>query len=626
MKVATALGLDRYESSEVLRAINLHRNKLGSNPVDHISVNTIMSDIRYESHSKEVSANPAIIVENLTNIISFVSKPNLREISEAEKNLRNKLGELRENTFLLRSISQQKLLELGLTLVVDDLCPLCDEPWNREDLKAHLERKTARASRAGQMLKEIEKSEVDLRTRINEVLSNLEPIISAQDLLSENHIANFKNWESRLVSMRTVFEDSLSNIDVDGMPDNRLATLLSDESVAESVDKLLCEIRATQESDTVIVSPEFYAYEQLSRAIPVLNDLEDNSAKCRLVGDAKDRSLALHSKFVSARDEVLGNTYESVSHKFVTMYRQLHRDESEFSSRIYPKQAGLHFDVDFFRRGKHPPNALHSEGYQDSMGLCLYLVLSEKFSAGNMQVMLLDDVVTSVDTGHRKDLARLLAGEFKNRQLIVATHEQSWLKQLNAVGVVTNANTLHIVDWNITSGPIFLARKAHWEKIDRDLFEHDVSAAAAKLRHWAESFFRQVCHNFQIEVKFKIDGSWELADFMQPTLKALRKCFKEAKSNAHKSKRADLLATIKSADNRRDTIYRRLNEESWSVNPSLHYNEWINLSPDEFRDVVDAWKDFYNLLHCDECQGLVRLGERRELLTCDCHKISWNVK
>ena len=51
-------------------------------------------------------------------------------------------------------------------------------------------------------------------------------------------------------------------------------------------------------------------------------------------------------------------------------------DEPDFSAELKPEEAALNLEVDFYGRGKYPPNAMHSEGHQDSMGICLWLALS----------------------------------------------------------------------------------------------------------------------------------------------------------------------------------------------------------------------------------------------------------
>ena len=81
---------------------------------------------------------------------------------------------------------------------------------------------------------------------------------------------------------------------------------------------------------------------------------------------------------------------------------------------------------------------------------------------------------------------------------------------------------------------MFLKYKDVWDKIERDLTEYDVGAASAKLRNWAEAFFRQVCHNFHVPVRFKIDRDWTLGDLINPACRELSKdSLKEAKNLAN---------------------------------------------------------------------------------------------
>jgi len=61
----------------------------------------------------------------------------------------------------------------------------------------------------------------------------------------------------------------------------------------------------------------------------------------------------------------------------------------------------MYAHVNFYDRGLFPPAAFHSEGHQDGMGVCLYLALMKRLFGKRITFALLDDVVMSVDAGHR---------------------------------------------------------------------------------------------------------------------------------------------------------------------------------------------------------------------------------
>ena len=112
---------------------------------------------------------------------------------------------------------------------------------------------------------------------------------------------------------------------------------------------------------------------------------------------------------MASRDEILGDLYNGIRDRFVELYRDLHQeDEGNFEATLQLSEASLDFEVDFHGRGTHPPHALHSEGHQDSMGVCLFLALSEKLTHGEISLIVLDDVVMSVDKSHRRKLCGVL--------------------------------------------------------------------------------------------------------------------------------------------------------------------------------------------------------------------------
>ena len=66
------------------------------------------------------------------------------------------------------------------------------------------------------------------------------------------------------------------------------------------------------------------------------------------------------------------------------------------------------------------------------MGVCLYLALIRQLLHDDFRLAVLDDVVTSVDTNHRRQFCSLLKDVFPDVQFILTTHDES-LGQANAV-------------------------------------------------------------------------------------------------------------------------------------------------------------------------------------------------
>jgi alkanesulfonate monooxygenase SsuD/methylene tetrahydromethanopterin reductase-like flavin-dependent oxidoreductase (luciferase family) len=133
-------------------------------------------------------------------------------------------------------------------------------------------------------------------------------------------------------------------------------------------------------------------------------------------GRAADQSRIagrISAIYAEETEAALEAIYQKVQIRFSELYRQLNaEDESAFEAEMKQDKASLDFKVDFYKRGKFPPGAYHSEGHQDSMGLCLYLALMDHLQGKRFTFAVLDDVLMSVDTGHRREVTRMLKAEF----------------------------------------------------------------------------------------------------------------------------------------------------------------------------------------------------------------------
>ena len=195
-------------------------------------------------------------------------------------------------------------------------------------------------------------------------------------------------------------------------------------------------------------------------------------------------------------------------------------------------------EVDFYGRGKFPPLALHSEGHQDTMGLCLYLALSERLTKNLIDLTILDDVVMSVDASHRRNVCELLATKFPGRQFLITTHDKTWARQLMSAAVVSRQNSIEFSRWTIETGPMVTldgTKTDFVSKIHQDLEQEDVPSAAARLRRGGEQFFEQVCDKLRATIRYRSEGNWDFSDFVSAAIGTYKKYLREAKAAANYS-------------------------------------------------------------------------------------------
>ena len=377
-------------------------------------------------------------------------------------------------------------------------------------------------------------------------------------------------------------------------------------------------------------TPEQTAWDTLIRMEENLKSVE--SAK---KGNAEAAGLQKLAKtmdkiFLKARDEVLEGLYKEISSRFVELYKHLHDpDEANFEAEIEPDAAGLSLGVDFYGRlGMHPPHAMHSEGHQDSMGICIYLALAEMVVEDFIELTILDDVVMSVDTSHRREICSLLSTHFPDRQFLITTHDRTWARQLRSEGIVGKSELIEFYKWDIDTGPYVNLETDLWDRVDAYLEDNDVGNAAGLMRRGSEQFLAQVCDSLEAGVRFRLDGRNTLGDYLSGAIGKYNRLLKCAKSSAQSWSDHERLASLQESGTTASQIYQRTGAEQWVVNTAIHFNDWASLTKQDFLPIRDAFQDFNGLFICQECGSILRLaGQDMEPITvsCGCGHENWNL-
>jgi ABC-type multidrug transport system ATPase subunit len=334
--------------------------------------------------------------------------------------------------------------------------------------------------------------------------------------------------------------------------------------------------------------------------------------------------------YTQIKDKVLKELYDFVNEDFSTYYRFLHGDdEKEFYSELKSDGPQLDFKVDFFGRGAHHPRALHSEGHQDSMGLCLYLALSKKISEDKVNLVILDDVVMSIDSSHRRSICKLLNTHFPGVQFIITTHNRTWARQLRTDGVVKSKNSIHFKGWSIDTGPRFEEDADVWDRIQKKLDDNDVSSAAHMLREHGEYYYENVCDSLTADVPYRSDSRWDLGDYLKGAKEAYKKYLKMAKSSANSWGKRDDVQAFSDMESQANETIQRSQVEQWGINENVHYTKWKDFTKEDFQPIAEAFQDMENMFRCPECQGIIALnmdGQTPSNLTCPCGKTFWNLQ
>jgi hypothetical protein len=75
-------------------------------------------------------------------------------------------------------------------------------------------------------------------------------------------------------------------------------------------------------------------------------------------------------------------------------------------------------------------------------------------------------------------------------------------------------------------------------------------------------------------------------------------------------------------------VNRRLGGERWAVNVAIHFNEWADLTPNDFRPVLEAHEALLAQFFCTNCESLLYVledGPTESTLRCACGMANMNL-
>ncbi len=176
--------------------------------------------------------------------------------------------------------------------------------------------------------------------------------------------------------------------------------------------------------------------EKRQRSISLRNALEghlqtiDESQRQAQLSEQLLRRLRLVLEIVSSERKVyVDGVLAQVSDEVETLYAALHPDESLGQTRFHLKPnaiGSLEFDAAFQDVTGVPPQAYYSESHLDTLGICVFLALAKLYRSEDT-ILILDDVLTSVDGPHLQRFLSLLRQEAKHfANVLVTTHYEHW--------------------------------------------------------------------------------------------------------------------------------------------------------------------------------------------------------
>lgn len=248
------------------------------------------------------------------------------------------------------------------------------------------------------------------------------------------------------------------------------------------------------------------------------------------------------------------------------------------------------------------PSGIFSEANYDLMILLLYIsVIRVGVENGQEKVLVLDDVLQSVDTQIRNKFITYILKELHDWQIIITAHDRLWLNQLRFLFANCNHKymELQINNWSFEYGPTIHANRT--KLYDNSLEVAIKSGNSTLMASMAGLMLERICQNLSIElaidIKRKRDDKYTIGDLWGGVRKQLKKS----------QELENLMNEINSSLYIRNLL-------------GSHYNEWaLSLSDQEIREFAYNVQKLYERTFCPHCLTWVSVMNSTEIVVAQCN-------
>ena len=316
---------------------------------------------------------------------------------------------------------------------------------------------------------------------------------------------------------------------------------------------------------------------------------------------------SVYDELLAARRRGLQRLTQEIESDIEAFYQIMHPDE-QYGRIAIPIHEDRRSSVDlsatyYDQSAAHPLNYF-SEGHLDSLGLCIFLAFIKHFN-DDLKLIFLDDVLTTVDAGHRLRFARLLAHEFADYQFIITTHDQIWARHL--VRAIPHARLIALRSgWTLEQGADSiespLSDWAFYEEQARSGRCQDAIAGAGRN---LEKFLLRMRGNLRLAVPARPNDDYTIGDLYNPFFQWVRR------HEIDRPDRLDFNTELNELRQQLDEVWRMRN---WA---GAHFNEWAaSITANEAIGFITVIQRLVDSFACPACGNLVYYNTEAKALLC----------
>ncbi len=387
----------------------------------------------------------------------------------------------------------------------DESCPLCLQPKNSNDLQEEIKVRLKEIEEYSKKKVPFDKAKKMVAEIVAERIKRLENVL----LNTEINKAENDTIKKAVISLKTKIFEYQKAIDVKVTSgDKPLSAELyklkeEDFSILISIKERIVKIEDFLKNDTITV---LYSNILASKEA-FLNIQKLDKQKVVLENQRKTLEL-IYNEFVKKQKEALEDFINSFSERINEFYQYMNPGEPFQEIKIVTigeddELNGITIEYKYNGNWVSPPQKYFSESHLNCFGLSFFLASVEAFNNEN-KFIILDDVISSFDSTHRKSFADLLFEKFSDYQIILLTHEIEWFTNIVSPLAKKNGWLTNIIRWSEVKGThIDSEPKTLKDLVETSLADGITENLGNPIRTYLEHFLKDVCLNLDVKVSYK---------------------------------------------------------------------------------------------------------------------------
>ena len=475
------------------------------------------------------------------------------------------------------------------------ICPACGKSICAQELKEHVDAELYR-------LHDIREMRDKARTAVQEFLEALKRTLVV--LKSEC----LKDWisETPNVDARNAFD------------------LLGEAHLPDDIDEWALEGQVDCPLDKILLAVKESASTAPPRTQNLLDDLGvvevamslgDIDAKSRFLASVRQLSKTLEAGEEDIRRYIRSHVEEivsSCSSEIQRLWASLHPNEPIQDIHLTSSEdKAVDIALKFFGKMQPSPRLTLSEGHRNSLSLCIFLALAHL--TPNDNPIALDDIVSSLDRGHRGRIVDLLEEEFKDRQILLFTHDREWYAELRSRLPSSRWISCTLKPYTSPEIGIQLARSDDTFDDARSIVDVRPESAGNTVRSIMDYECALAAESLQISVRFRRGDEND----RRSCIEFLDKICAEGRKRLRRDSGARCDDVLQ--------VWNKANGllKAWA-NRASHTGSLVVHEANELIDACDmADKKF----RCENCKDPVWIAEVRskKRIQCSCGKLYWDL-